>query len=266
MQDQFPKIMGIVNVTPDSFSDGGKYDSKEKAISHTLKLIDDGADIIDIGGESTRPGAEEVSESDEISRTIPVIEEILAKRPDVYISIDTSKYKVAELALKAGAKMVNDVTGLRNSPEIASLVADYEADLCIMHMLGSPRTMQKNPQYDDLIDNIYEFLSKQTKFALSHGVKNIFVDVGIGFGKTVDDNLKLLKNLQKFNDIGSGQLLGISRKSFIGKTLGIANAEDRDLPTALIHSLLLDKKISIIRVHNVKMFSQLKRIVNLVTD
>jgi dihydropteroate synthase len=266
MKALFPKIMGIINVTPDSFSDGGKFTNKNNAISHALSLLEKGADIIDIGGESTRPGAAEVEENEEIERTIPVVEAIIKERPDAYISIDTSKSNVAELALKAGVKMVNDVTGLRNAPKIADLVADNNADLCIMHMIGSPRTMQKDPKYDDLIGDIYNFLLTQTKFAISKGVKNIFVDVGIGFGKTVQNNIDLLKNIEKFNDIGSGQLLGISRKSFIGKALNIDKPSERDISTALIHSLLLSKNLKIIRVHNVDLFIQLKKIFKLLQD
>lgn len=254
----FPKIMGIVNVTPDSFSDGGDNFNTEKAIENSLGLLEDGADMLDIGGESTRPGADPVTENDELDRTISVIEGILKESPDCFISIDTSKYEVAKEALLAGARMVNDVTGLRNSPRIAELVAKNNAELCIMHMLGSPRTMQKNPVYDDLISDIRSFLIRQCEFAKSKGVKKILVDVGIGFGKTVEDNLKLLRNLEKFNDISDGQLLGISRKSFIGKTLRIDDPKKRDLPTALIHSQLLNKGLKVLRVHNVKYIKQLK--------
>lgn len=251
--------MGIINVTPDSFSDGGINFKTNSAIENALNLIEEGADILDIGGESTRPGAGAVSEQEEIDRVLPVIEGILKYQPNTYISIDTTKYEVAKSALIAGVKMVNDVSGLKISPDIPKLCKEYDADLCIMHMQGTPRTMQKNPHYKDIINEIHQFLIKQTEFALSNGVRKIYVDVGIGFGKTVEDNLHLLKNLEKFNGIGYGQLLGISRKSFIGRSFDIEGATDRDIITAFIHSLLLTKSVKIVRVHNVKLLNSLRR-------
>ncbi|MDC1067892.1 dihydropteroate synthase [Candidatus Kapabacteria bacterium] len=255
----FPKIMGIVNVTPDSFSDGGDYNNLDKSLEHSFNMLENGADILDIGGESTRPGAEAVNEQQELDRVIPLIQEILKKKPNSYISLDTSKYEVAKLGLEAGVSMINDVSGLKSSPEIAELVANHDADLCIMHMQGNPRTMQQNPKYDNLIDEVKTFLETQAAFAKKNGVRKVFVDVGIGFGKTPEDNINLLKNLELFSNIGNGQLLGISRKSFIGKYIGLSNPKQRDVPTVILHSLLLNKKLSIVRVHKPQLLAQLKK-------
>ncbi|MGQ9818399.1 MAG: dihydropteroate synthase [Candidatus Kapaibacteriales bacterium] len=250
--------MGILNVTPDSFSDGGKFLNKEQAIEWGLTLLEDGADIIDIGGESTRPYAKPVSPEEEINRVIPVIEGILNHKPDAFISVDTTKSKVAVSAVKAGAKMINDVSGLQNDPNIAEVANKYSASLVIMHMKGTPQTMQVNPHYDNIVGEVYEFLESKIEFAKKNGVKEIYADVGIGFGKTVEHNWELLRNIEKFYSLGIPLLLGISRKSFIGKTLGIENPVDRDLPTLLLHTLLLTKNIEIIRVHNVRQFHVLK--------
>lgn len=255
---KFPKLMGILNVTPDSFSDGGKFYNKKQAIEWGLSLLEDGADIIDIGGESTRPNAEPVSSDEEINRVIPVIEGILEQKPDTFISIDTMKSEVAELAVKAGVKMVNDVSGLQNDPRLAEIACKYNVPLVIMHMKGTPETMQLNPYYDDVVEEIYNFLESKIDFAKNLGVKEIYADVGIGFGKTVEHNWELLRNLEKFYFLDVPLLLGISRKSFIGKTLGIENPAERDFPTLLLHSLLLVKNIDIIRVHNIKQFKYLK--------
>lgn len=250
-----PKLMGVLNVTPNSFSDGGDFNTFDSAITQAKRMLDEGADIIDIGGESTRPGADPVNLEDELSRTIPVIKELLKHNHNTTISIDTTKYEVAKQALDVGAKIINDVSGLTQEPRFIDLAKEYNAELVIMHKKGTPKDMQIKPEYDDVVQEVYDFLSQQAK--LAEGVGNVYVDVGIGFGKTLEHNLALLNNLEKFNDITGKQLLGISRKSFINMMFGIENAKDRDTHTALIHSLLLDKKADILRVHNVKLIREM---------
>jgi dihydropteroate synthase len=256
----FPEIMGILNVTPDSFSDGGLYYSYENAIAQGLKLIDDGADILDIGGESTRPGAVEITEEEEIRRVLPVIEQIRSSRPGVRISIDTIRYAVAEAAVNAGADIINDVSGLDHDKRLAELAAQKDVSLILMHMLGSPRTMQDNPKYENVIEDIFSELKQKIDTAKNLGVKSIIADVGVGFGKTFEHNLKLLKYHDKFDGLGVKLLLGLSRKSFIHIMLNVENPIDRDVPTAMIHALLLNHNIAIIRVHNVEIVSMLKKI------
>lgn len=258
--NKFPKIMGILNVTPDSFSDGALYFNTSIAVDKALELIDEGADIIDIGGESTRPGAFSVSAEEEIERVIPVIAELKKLRPNTKLSIDTTKHEVAQQALDLGVDIINDISGLSFDEEIADLVAKYDAGLVIMHIKGKPRTMQFNVHYDNLILEIKDYLNSKIRFAQEKRINKIWFDVGIGFGKTVEDNLTLLKNLDEFQVLNAKQLLGISRKSFIGKSLGIEHPIDRDLPTLLFHSLLLNNNIDIIRVHSVKEYQQLKKI------
>lgn len=254
--------MGILNVTPDSFSDGGNNLSFDDAISHCDKMISDGADIIDIGGESTRPGASEVSKELEIKRVIPIIKHISQKHPDIDISIDTSKYEVAKQAVTAGANIINDVTGLANDPEIAELAAENDTALVIMHMQGTPRNMQKNPTYNNVVDDIFNFLKKQIEFAKNIGVRNIYADFGIGFGKTLEHNIELLRNINKFKELDASLLLGISRKSFIGMLTDIEIPAQRDISTALIHAILLNDGIDVIRVHNVELHGLLRRLFN----
>jgi dihydropteroate synthase len=257
---KFPLIMGIVNVTPDSFSDGGNFFSKERAIEHALLLTDQGADIIDIGGESTRPGANEVSELEEINRVVPVISEIKRIKPDIKISIDTTKYNVALESVKAGADIINDISGLTFEPRLAEIAAEYDKELIIMHINGQPRTMQANPHYENVVKEVFDFLLEKIKFAKNIGVKKIISDIGIGFGKNLNHNLTLLQNIEKFKELEVPILLGISRKSFINHLLQIESPEDRDLPTLLIHTMLLSKNIDIIRVHNVKNIILLKKL------
>lgn len=250
-----PKLMGILNVTPNSFSDGGDFNTFESAVTQAKLMLDQGADIIDIGGESTRPGSDPVSLEDELSRTIQVVKELVKQNPNVTISIDTTKFEVAKQALDSGAKIINDVSGLTAEPRFVDLAKEYDADLVIMHKKGIPKDMQVNPDYNDVVREVYNFLEQQAK--LAEGVNNVFVDVGIGFGKTLEHNITLLNNLHKFNEITGKQLLGISRKSFIKMMFGIENAKDRDTHTALIHSILLNKKIDILRVHNVKLVKEM---------
>ncbi len=258
---QFPLIMGIVNVTPDSFSDGGKYFNTTDAADFAIELINDGADIIDIGGESTRPGAKSISEQEEIDRVIPVIEKIKKVYPQIPISVDTTKYNVAKYALMAGADIINDISGLTITPDLALLVSEFKAYIIIMHIKGTPQNMQINPYYDNIVIEVYDFLARQIEFAKKCGTDKIIIDVGIGFGKNYEHNLELLNNLDRFRSLNLPLLLGISRKSFIGKMLNIEKPEERDFATTIIHSLL-NKKTDIIRVHNVKQSALLRIISN----
>ncbi|MEC5128619.1 dihydropteroate synthase [Verrucomicrobiales bacterium BCK34] len=247
------EIMGILNVTPDSFSDGGRYDSVSAAVERALILISEGAAIIDIGGESTRPGAPEVSGKEECSRVIPVIEALTRSNPEVIISIDTSKPEVAEKAIDAGAKIINDVTGFRD-PEMIALAAKTGAGLVVMHMQGTPRTMQAAPVYDDVVAEIRTFFSERHASFIEAGVapEAIVYDPGIGFGKTQEHNLTLLKHLDQLTVEGRPLLLGVSRKSFIGKAIGSDSIEDREWPTVAITSHARELGVPLHRVHSVK--------------
>lgn len=253
------KIMGILNVTPDSFSDGGDFMDLNQAINRVDWMVFNNVDIIDVGGESTRPNAPIITTEEEIKRVIPVIKEIRKIYPNLTISIDTTKYDVAKAALDEGATIINDVSGLQYHTKLAELAAQYDATLIIMHMKGTPQNMQDNPEYDDVVGEVYQFLDNQKFLAQSHGVEKIWIDVGIGFGKKYKHNLELLRNLEKFNELNCPQVLGISRKSFIGKMFDIPNPKDRDLQTVLLHSLLLTKGIDIVRVHNVEYLNYLRK-------
>ena len=222
-------VMGVLNVTPDSFSDGGRYLDVEGAVAHARAMAAAGADIIDVGGESTRPGAEPVSAEEELRRAVPVIQRL----PDLLVSIDTTKAVVAEKALAAGARIVNDISALRFDERMVEVVRDHGAGVVLMHMQGTPRTMQHDPRYDDVVREVHEFLAERIGFAEAHGVnkRQIAVDPGIGFGKTAEQNLELLAQLERFRDLGCPMVIGASRKSFIGKILG-REAPDR-LPGSL---------------------------------
>ncbi len=225
-------LMGIVNVTPDSFSDGGAFLGTEAAVAHALRLAAAGADIVDIGGESTRPGAAPVALEQELERVVPVLEGIRAAGLGARVSIDTCKAAVARAALAAGAGIVNDVTALRGDPEMAAVVAASGADCCLMHMLGEPRTMQSDPRYGDVVDEVRAFLEQRLAFAVDAGIaeERIMLDPGIGFGKTVSHNLALIERLDEIAAIGRPVLIGTSRKSFIGRVLTRAPA--RSAPRA----------------------------------
>ena len=277
---KFSKIMGILNVTPDSFSDGNEKNinaiSKNNGdtnksstvnidfVEQKIKqLLVDGADIIDVGGESTRPNSDEVTVETELSRVLPTVKLIKTKFPNVRISVDTRKSEVAEESLRHGAEMINDVSGLQFSPEIAEIVAKYNKELVIMHSKGLPKNMQNNPHYENVVTDVFNFLQEKILFAKNKNVNKIFVDVGIGFGKTTEHNLELLRNLKYFENLETDLLLGISRKRFIGEITQIENPIDRDFPTVLIHSLLLNQiNVKIIRVHNVFLTNQLRNIHN----
>jgi dihydropteroate synthase len=219
-------LMGVLNITPDSFSDGGLYFDKEKAIAHGLKMVEEGADFIDIGGESTRPGSKPLGLEEELRRVIPVIES-LEKEADVPISIDTYKSTVAQIAIEAGAQMINDISGLHFDPELAQVAAKEDVPLILMHIRGNPETMQKDVRYDSLFSEILQYLRESIRRAESAGLdpEQIIIDPGIGFGKTVEDNLLIIKNLKEFRVLGKPLLLGTSRKSFLGKILNVEITE-----------------------------------------
>ena len=243
--------MGIVNVTPDSFSDAGLFLDPDAAIEHGLRLADEGAGILDVGGESTRPGAEPVPEQEELDRVLPVVEALAGAGRSV--SIDTTKLEVARAALGAGATLVNDVSAFRFSPDMAGLVASEGVDCCLMHMLGEPRTMQADPRYEDVVSEVKAFLEERLAFATAEGVpeQRIWLDPGIGFGKTVEHNLELLRRLDEIVAIGRPVVVGTSRKSFLGKLAG-GRPEDERLPgTIATNVLALERGASVFRVHDV---------------
>jgi dihydropteroate synthase len=246
-------VMGIVNVTPDSFSDGGLFVRAPDAIVHGLQLEQEGARIIDVGGESTRPGAEPVEAAEERVRVVPVIEGLVAARAAATISIDTTKLSVAEAALAAGARYVNDVSAFRADPDIAGLVAQAGVDCCLMHMQGEPRTMQLAPRYDDVVDDVRAFLEQRIEFAIGEGVdeRRIMVDPGIGFGKTVEHNLELLRRLGELRSLGRPIVIGTSRKSFLAKLTGRASAAERLAGTIATNVLAFERGASVFRVHDV---------------
>ena len=260
-------VMGIVNVTPDSFSDGGKFFLPEVAISHASKLITQGADIIDIGGESTRPGAEQVSESEELKRVIPVIEKIRTDNPTILISIDTTKASVAKHAVEAGADIINDVSGLSFDNNMIGIVESFNIPVVIMHMKGNPQNMQLNPKYKDIVNEILDFFKMKIKIAIQSGINRsmIILDPGIGFGKTVEHNFELLSRLNEFNVLELPIMIGPSRKSFIGITLDLP-PEDRVEGTAAAVSAGVMNGASIVRVHDVKSMKRVVRIIEKVKN
>jgi dihydropteroate synthase len=247
--DRF-RVMGVVNVTPDSFSDGGEFLDPAAAIAHGRRLAAEGAGILDIGGESTRPGAEPVDADEELRRVLPVIDALAGA--DAQISIDTTKAEVAARALDAGASIVNDVSAFRFAPELAGVVADAGAECCLMHMLGEPRTMQEDPRYDDVVADVRAFLEERMEFATAAGVREerIWLDPGIGFGKTVEHNLELLRRLDEIVALGRPVVVGTSRKSFLGKPTG--RPEKERLPgTIATNVLALERGARVFRVHDV---------------
>lgn len=243
-------IVGILNVTPDSFSDGGKYFDKNAALEHALELLENGAEIIDIGGESSRPGANPVSEEEELNRVIPIIEELLKIKPETIISIDTTKSKVADAALTLGAKIVNDISSFSFDNNILDAVKKHNATYILMHMKGNPLTMQDNPFYEDVVSEIYDYFISKITIAQKYGIKNIMIDPGIGFGKRVIDNYELIKRLNEFKGIGFPIFIGLSKKSFLGKALNLP-IEERDDPTLVAETLAIKNGARFIRTHNV---------------
>ncbi|HWM63475.1 MAG TPA: dihydropteroate synthase [Solirubrobacterales bacterium] len=252
------KLMGVVNVTPDSFSDGGLFLDADAAIAHGEELVRDGAEIVDVGGESTRPGADEVSAAEEVARTESVVAGLATA---VTVSIDTSKLAVAEAALGAGASIVNDVTALRAAPEIAGLCADRGADLVLMHMQGDPRTMQADPRYDDVVDDVKAFLAERLQAAIDAGVEEerVWLDPGIGFGKALEHNLELLRRLGELRELGRPLVVGTSRKSFIGKVDG-SEVGDRLGGTIASSVLAAAEGADVLRVHDVAEARQALRV------
>jgi len=245
-------IMGILNVTPDSFSDGGRHAGRDRALFHARAMAAAGADIIDIGGESTRPGAEPVTEAEELDRIIPIIEQ-LSEVLTIPISVDTYKASVADQALEAGASIVNDISGLRFSPDMATVVAAHGAAVVIMHIQGTPRNMQQDPRYDDVVDDVRAYLEEGIELAVRAGVdqEQVLVDPGIGFGKNLDHNLTLLRRLDELKALGRPIVLGTSRKKFIGTVLGIPEPDQRVEGTAATVALGIRNGARIVRVHDV---------------
>ena len=249
-----PVLVGILNVTPDSFSDGGDFLDPEPATRHAAAMLDEGAGIIDIGGESTRPGSDPVAQNEEIRRVIPVIERILTVRPGTVISIDTYRAETAAAALEAGARVVNDVTALHGDPRMASVVAEAGCPVILMHMKGEPKTMQEAPFYEDVVREVRDFLAQRAQYAVAAGVRpeNVIVDPGIGFGKKLEHNLALLRNLDAIVDLGFPVLVGASRKRFIGEITGVEEARERVFGTVATTVLAHQKGVTFFRVHDVR--------------
>jgi dihydropteroate synthase len=244
-------VMGVLNATPDSFSDGGLWTDPAQAVAHGLDLAADGAQLVDVGGESTRPGADPVTAEEEVARVAPVVHGLVAG--GARVSIDTSKAEVARAALAAGADYVNDVAAFRADPDLAAVVADAGVECCLMHMLGDPRTMQRDPRYDDVVDDVKAFLEERLAAVVAAGVAEdrVHLDPGIGFGKTLDHNLELLDRLDEIVAIGRPVVIGTSRKSFIGKLTGQAVAAERIEGTIATSVLALERGATIFRVHDV---------------
>ncbi len=258
-------VMGVLNVTPDSFSDGGRFFDTDRAVEHGLQMAADGAAIIDVGAESTRPGAEVVSADEQITRAIPVIEAI-AKEINVPICIDTHNVEVAEAALQAGAAMINDITALADQ-RMAKLTAKHNVPVVLMHMQGTPQTMQIQPKYDDVVGEVLDFLLVRAERAQDFGIEKnkIFIDPGIGFGKTTEHNLLLLKNIDRFVNTGYRVLVGTSRKAFIGKVTGKENPAERIFGTAATVALCAAAGVSIVRVHDVAEMMDVVKVVNVIS-
>jgi dihydropteroate synthase len=247
-----PAVMGVVNVTPDSFSDGGEFLDPDAAVEHGLRLVAEGADLLDVGGESTRPGSEPVSAAEELHRVLPVVAR-LARRAGVPVSIDTTKAEVARAALEAGAAFVNETSALRRDPAMAGVVAAAGVPVCLMHMLGEPRTMQDDPRYDDVVEDVAAFLAERAAFAEASGIdpELICIDPGIGFGKTVQHNLLLLQHLDRIVQVGYPVLIGLSRKRFLGALTG-GDEKHREIGTVAANVAALERGAWMFRVHEVR--------------
>ncbi|HEX8259413.1 MAG TPA: dihydropteroate synthase [Rubrobacteraceae bacterium] len=249
-----PVLMGILNVTPDSFSDGGEFFGVKPAVVQAEKMLDEGAHIIDLGGESTRPGSDPVSPEEELRRVLPVVRGILESRPETKISIDTYRASTAEAALDAGARVVNDVTALQGDSRMAGLVAERGCPVVLMHMLGEPKSMQRDPRYDDVVREVRDFLVGRVEYAISAGVReeNVILDPGIGFGKILRHNLELLNGLNVFVELGFSVLVGASRKSFLGKILGSDATGDRLFGTVATNVIAYERGATLFRVHDIR--------------
>jgi dihydropteroate synthase len=254
-------VMGVLNVTPDSFSDGGLFLDASAAIGHAIRMVEDGVDIIDIGGESTRPGSDAVTIEEELRRTLPVIQAI-TKEISVPVSIDTYKAEVAKRALDAGASMVNDISGLGFDPAMPGVVSEYEVPVVVMHIKGTPKDMQKDPVYEALLPEIYDSLRRSMQSAMDAGIPEnmIVIDPGIGFGKTFDHNLEILHRLREFTLLERPILVGVSRKAFIGKVLENASVENRLEGTAAAVAISIMNGANIVRVHDVKEMARVARV------
>jgi dihydropteroate synthase len=253
-------IMGVLNVTPDSFSDGGKFMDVGKAVAHALQMEEDGADIIDVGGESSRPGAEPVSEEEELDRVIPVIDGI-RRNSQVLISVDTYKSKVADSALQVGANWINDISGLRSDPGMVEVARSFDCPVVVMHMKGTPRTMQQNPSYNNVFEEINLFFEERIAALTGQGITKIILDPGIGFGKRLEDNLELIRGGEKFKKYGYPVLIGPSRKSFIGMITG--ERENHRLGGTLAAvQVLMRQGINILRVHDVRETSDFLKVMS----
>ncbi|MBX2976987.1 MAG: dihydropteroate synthase [Ignavibacteriaceae bacterium] len=263
IDSDIPLIMGIVNVTPDSFSDGGKYFNTDNAVNHTMQLVEAGADIIDIGGESTRPGSDFISEEEEVKRVIPVIKKLMKIEPSLVISVDTTKSRVAEVALAEGASIINDISSGLFDSKMFSVAAKFDAPIILMHIKDNPKTMQENPYYENVSDEVLNFLKERISIAKTSGINKIIIDPGIGFGKTVEHNFELLNKIDEFKKLQFPILIGVSRKSFIGKTFDLEISE-RDFATSIIETIMLKKGVNIIRTHNVANAVMVKKICSLV--
>lgn len=247
-----PKIMGILNATPDSFSDGGEYNEVESALGRIGLMVSQGAHIIDIGGESTRPGSDPVTEQQELDRVLPILKKAIPQFPDTFFSIDTTKYRVAEEALKMGTHFVNDVSGLQKEPRFVDLCVQYNAGYVMMHAQGDPKNMQQDPSYEDVVNDIKQFLREGINQSTEKGLENIIIDPGIGFGKTLTHNLRLIADLNEFQDLGYPILIGASRKSMIGQILDGRPTDDRLIGTVAVHYHAMINGANILRVHDVK--------------
>lgn len=244
--------MGILNTTPDSFADGGKYNALDSALGRIGLMVSQGAAIIDVGGESTRPGSDPVTEDKELQRVLPVLEKAIPQFPDTLFSIDTTKYRIAEEALKLGVHLVNDISGLQKEPRFAELCVRYNAGYILMHSQGNPKTMQDDPEYDEVVRDIKSFFKKQAAKAKEAGLEKIILDPGIGFGKTQQHNISILKRHREFVDLGYPLLVGASRKSMVGRILGDRDVGDRVTGTVAVHYHAMMQGANIIRVHDVK--------------
>lgn len=261
-----PKVMGILNVTPDSFSDGGEYNHKQTALHRIEEMILQGAEIVDIGGESTRPGSDPVSVDEESSRVLPVLKVAIERFQNIFFSVDTTKYDVARPALEAGAHIINDVSGLQKEPRFSELCAEFNAGYVLMHSQGDPKTMQDKPEYRDVISDITGFLGRQIEILEKKGVVSVFVDPGIGFGKTLQHNLKIISRLHKFTKFGYPVLMGASRKSMIGKILEDRPADGRLAGTLAVHYHSLLNGAKILRVHDVQEASDSIQVFNAIVS
>jgi dihydropteroate synthase len=249
-----PVVVGILNVTPDSFSDGGTFLHPEAATERAAAMLDEGAGMLDVGGESTRPGSDPVSQEEEIRRVVPVVERIISVRPEAIISVDTYRSGTAAAALQAGARFINDVTAFRGDPSMASVIKEAACPVILMHMQGEPKTMQKDPYYQDVVGEVRDFLAERAEYAVAAGVRpqNMILDPGIGFGKNLQHNLALLRNLDAIVDLGFPVLIGASRKSFIERITGVQEPRDRVSGTLATTVLAYERGATFFRVHDVR--------------